>query len=138
MDLVRPGRALLLRESPGAKPHLWFVLTEPEGNPARIIAVMLRTKQRFTDPTLVLVAGDHPFVRHDSSVHFSTARWFTVSALQNAFRTGHCSLQADMTGDLLRRVREALLRSPFTINAIREYCRERFPTADLVKPNWPV
>lgn len=130
MDLVRSGRALLLRESPGAKPHLWFVLTEPEGDPPQVVVVMLRTKQRFTDPTLILAPGDHPFVRHESSVHYSTAKWLSVASLGDAFRTGHCSLQSDMSADLLLRVRQALLRSPFTVNVVREHCRGCFgPTA---------
>ena len=126
MEIVRAGRALLLREVPQAKPHLWFVLTEPYGTPGRVVAVMLRSARRFTDKTLVLNTGDHPFVRRESSVQYSTARWFAVQALQKAFRDGRCSLQVDMSPALLARVREGLMKSPFTVNAIREYCGERF------------
>jgi len=126
MELVRAGRALLLRETHDAKPHLWFVLTDPDGEPPRIVAVMVRSARRFTDPTLVLTIGDHPFVRHESSVHYSSARWFAVQALQKAFHDGHCSVQADMSPTLLARVREGLMKSPFTVNAVREYCGERF------------
>jgi hypothetical protein len=32
----------------------------------------------------------------------------------------------DVSGDLLRRVRAGLLASPFTVNAVRDYCRPRF------------
>jgi hypothetical protein len=126
MELVRAGRALLLRETPDAKPHLWFVLTDPDGIQPRVVAVMVRSARHFTDPTVVLTVGDHPFVRHESSVHYSSARRFTVQALQKAFGHGHCSLQADMSPTLLARVREGLMRSPFTVNVIREYCRDRF------------
>ena len=126
MELVRAGRALLLRESPDAKPHLWFVITDPEGTPPRVIAVMLRTAQHFTDPTVVLAPGDHPFIHHESSVHYSTARWFSVNAISKAFLAGHCSLQADMSAPLLTRVRDGLLRSQFTVNALREDCRRCF------------
>ncbi|MBN1423538.1 hypothetical protein JXA88_03175 [Candidatus Fermentibacteria bacterium] len=87
---------------------------------------MLRTSQSFTDDTVILAPGDHRFVRHRSSVHYSTARWFSIQALQRAYESGHCSFQADMSGALLERVREGLMRSPFTVNAIRHYCAARF------------
>lgn len=57
MEIVRAGRAILFRESAHAKPHLWFILTDPDGNPPRVVAVMLRTAQRFTDETVVLHSG---------------------------------------------------------------------------------
>lgn len=102
------------------------MLTEAEGDPARVVAVMVRAATRFTDPTVVLHPGDHPFIRHDSSVHFSTARWFRVSAIGAALKTGRCHLRPDMTEALLERVRARLLSSPFTVNAIRDSCRDRF------------
>ncbi len=33
MNVIGAGKSLLLAEPPLNKPHLWFVLTEPEGNP---------------------------------------------------------------------------------------------------------
>jgi hypothetical protein len=123
---VRSGRALLLAEQPQFKPHLWFVLTDRDGVPPRVVAVMLRTATRFTDTTLVLRPGDHPFVRHESSVHYSTARWFSVSSILAAVSRGRCHLLPDASDDLLRKVRAGLLASPFTVNAVRDYCRLRF------------
>jgi hypothetical protein len=87
---------------------------------------MLRTATHFTDKTLILHPGDHPFIHHPSSVHYSTARWFRIDAISRAIREGHCSLQHDMSCDLLQRVREGLIKSQFTVNAIRDYCNTRF------------
>jgi hypothetical protein len=67
MDLIAAGRTLLLRETPHAKPHLWLVLTNPDGNPEEIVAVMVRTHRAYTDATVVLEPGDHPFIHHRSS-----------------------------------------------------------------------
>jgi hypothetical protein len=91
-----------------------------------VVAVMLRTVTRFTDPTLVLKSGDHPFIRHDSAVHFSSARWLAVQALLAAMRVGNCHLKEDMSRDLLARVRAGLLESPFTVNVLRDQCRGLF------------
>jgi len=126
MNVIRAGSSLLLAEPPLYKPHLWFVLCDPLGKPPRVIAVMLRTVNRFTDPTLVLKKGDHPFIRHESAVHFSTARWFSINALVAAIGSGRCHLKEDMTGKLLARVRSGLKESPFTIHALRNECEKIF------------
>lgn len=126
MNVIRAGSSLLLAEPPLFKPHLWFVLTDPQGQPPRVVAVMLRTVTRFTDPTVVLKPGDHPFVRHDSAVHYSTARWLSVEAIMAAMKVGKCHLKEDVSRKLLRRVRQGLLDSPFTVNALRDQCKDLF------------
>ena len=126
MNIIRAGSSLLLAEPPLYKPHLWFVLTDAQGQPPRVVAVMLRTVARFTDPTVVLGPGDHPFIRHDSAVHYSTARWFSVWAVMAAVKVGTCHLKEDMTDKLLRRVRKGLIESPFTVNALRDQCKDLF------------
>lgn len=126
MNIIRAGSSLLLAEPPLFKPHLWFVLTDPEGKPPRVVAVMVRTVTRFTDPTVVLKPSDHPFIRHESAVHYSTARWLNVSGLLAAMNVGKCHLKEDMSGKLLRRVRKGLLDSPFTVNALRDQCKGLF------------
>lgn len=117
---------LLFRERPHAKPHLWFILTDPEGDPPSVVAVMVRTHVRFTDPTVVLNVTDHPFVKHESSVHYSSARFFSVARIQRALATGRAHLREDMSEALFARVRAGLLESPFTVHAIKAYCTQRF------------
>lgn len=87
---------------------------------------MLRTATEFTDDTVVLQPGDHPFVRHATAVHYSTADLFRVEKLLNAMQRGECRLRQDMSETLLEKVRDGLLRSPFTIHRIRDLCEELF------------
>src|SRR5437867_1530140 len=126
MTVICSGRMLLLSEPPLHRPHLWIVLTDPDGSPPEVVAVMLRTVAGFTDDTLVLQPGDHPFVKHPTSVHYSTARRFRVSAILEAMQGGRCHLREDASPDLLQRARAGLIGSPFTVNAIRDYCHSRF------------
>lgn len=126
MEILRAGRTLLLRELPDSRPHLWLVLTDPAGTPPEVVAVMVRTATAFTDRTVVLSVGDHPFIRRPSSVHYSTATFFRVDAIQRAILRRQCHLREDMSPELLQRVRQGLLDSPFTVHAVRDYCRERF------------
>jgi hypothetical protein len=126
MNVIRAGASLLLAEPPLYKPHLWFVLTDPQGKSEQVVVVMVRTVTRFTDPTVVLKPGEHPFIRHDSAVHYSTARWLSVSRILAAMRDGRCHLKEDLSAALLARVRKGLLVSPFTINALRDHCQRLF------------
>lgn len=126
MEVLKAGRSLLLHETHQTKRHLWFVLTSPSEALPRIVAVMVRTRKRYTDDTVVLVPGDHPFIHHESAVHFSSARWFEIESLRRAFGDGQCALLEDMAPELLRRVQAALLASPFTVNAMRDHCRACF------------
>lgn len=127
MNLIRAGRSLYLSETPGARPHLWFVLTDPYGNPPEIMAVMVRTPKRFTDETTILEVGDHPFIVHRSCVHFSSAARFTVASIMKMTVAGHCELRADMSTPLLARVRSGFRSSPFTVYAHKNYCANRWP-----------
>jgi hypothetical protein len=126
MMVLGSGRTLLLSEPPLYNPHLWIILTDPDGKPPEVVAVMLRTVTSFTDQTLVLQPGEHPFVKHPTSVHYSTTRRFRVAAILTAIQSGRCHLREDATADLLQRAQAGLIASPFTVNAIREHCRERF------------
>ncbi len=127
MDVICAGRSLLLRETPHQKkPHLWFVLTDASGEPAEVVIVMVRSTRSFTDESVTLDVGDHPFVKHESAVQFSTARRFRVRRILRAMHIGHCNLKEDMSAELLARVREGLLRSPYTVHHISDYCRGRF------------
>lgn len=87
---------------------------------------MVRTAKDFTDDTVVLDEGDHPFVRHPSSVHYSTADLFEVRALLAAIEKGHCHLREDMSRKLLTKVRRGLIESPFTRNRLRLLCEGLF------------
>jgi hypothetical protein len=126
VDVIQAGRTIYRKPGPGAgeyeKPHLWLVLTNADGN-GEVVAVMVQTKAMFTDPTLILTKGDHPFIQHDSSVHYSTARRFRVSAILGELRSGRSHLRADLSSKLLRKAQGALLSSPFTTIALKNYCK---------------
>lgn len=128
MDFIRAGRSLLLSEPPLYEPHLWFVLTDPN-HAGKVVAVMMRSAKAYTDPTLVLDVGDHPFIRHASAVHYSTAQLLSVSEIRAALKSGRCHPKEDMTRELLKRVRAGLIVSPRTVRVLSNYCRKLWPPA---------
>lgn len=123
MDVIRAGRSVLLSEPPLYEAHLWFILTDPD-QAKKVVAVMLRTPKPYTDPTLLLEVGDHPFIRHQSCVHFPAAQRLSVSEITAAIKSGRCHLKEDMSRELLVRVRAGLLASPRTVRAIADFCRK--------------
>ena len=127
MEIIGAGRSLYLTGFGANKPHLWFVLTDPYGNPPEVVVVMLRTPKRFTDDTVILEAGDHPFIVHRSCIHFSDARRVEGATLVRLAQRGRCELRRDMSTDLLDRIRAGLRASHFTVHAIKNYCADRWP-----------
>src|ERR1035437_7730874 len=107
-------------------PHLWLVLTDPDPKTTLIITVMVVTERPHTDRTVVLEPGDHSFIRHRSSIDYGSARYVPISKMSGILRNSAANWQPDMTPKLLARVRQGLLASPRTINAIADDCRKAF------------
>lgn len=123
---VRAGNCLLVRTAGTTLMHLWFVLTDPEGSPGRCVGAMLTTRRRHSDTTVILRLGDHPFIKHESTVDFGKLEFLKVSKLHHAIEIGQCYSREDMSADLLRKVRAGLLSSPRTVEFFKRYCTGRF------------
>ncbi len=126
MELIGAGRSLLIYPDTDSKPHVWFVLTDPVGMPGKVVAVMIQSAKPYTDSTVLLEHGDHPFIRHQTSVSFGQATFFTLEKLQRYFQKGMCHLLQDMSAALLDKVRKGLLASARTPHSIRAYCQSQF------------
>ena len=123
---VRTGNSFLVRTAGTTLMHLWFVLTDPDGVPGKVVGAMLTTRRRHSDSTVILTVGDHPFIKHDSTVDYGKLKFLMVSKLDRAIESGQCYLREDMSADLLRRVRAGLLMSPHTAEFFKRYCAGRF------------
>ena len=78
-----------------------LVLTDPDPVTKKLVMVMVVSAQKFTDPTVLLEVGDHPFIRHRSHVEYKTAKPFPLSNLTAALGGGGMSIKEDMTPELL-------------------------------------
>lgn len=123
--MLRAGRALILRDARMGT-HLWFVLTDPDPDREWMVLVMLVSERPHTDRTVRLDSGDHPFIRHTSAVDFGTATYAPATKLEEALASGRATLAADMSAELLARVRTGLLASARTPNAVAANCRALF------------
>jgi len=90
--------------------------------------VALVTERSHTKNAVRLAVGDHPFVRHASTIDFGTARFAPAKRLSERLGHGKATHDADMSADLLSRVCQGLLASSHTINEVASYCRGVFRT----------
>lgn len=114
--MIRAGRTLFLTKDS----HLWIVISEPD-DAGRVLIVNLTTKRTTSDATVVLVPGDHPYVKHDTAVAFAYARLAKVDTLEALVNEGPGSFHADIPPALLMRIQQGLLVSPHTPNWIKAY-----------------
>jgi hypothetical protein len=99
----------------GNKNHLFIVVDTPmkfEGyGPHDCVVIVSVTTLRnipSDDLACLLNAGEHPFVRHPSYVAYVQAEVVTVPHLQGLLSTGVCSIQPDLSAEVLARVRAGL------------------------------
>jgi hypothetical protein len=125
VQLIVAGRTILLSRA-GMGEHLWLVLTDPDPTTQKVIMVALVTERAHTDKTVRLDIGDHRFVRHPSNIDFGTATFAPSAALLAGVSSGAAALHEDLKASILRLVREGLLTSSRTPNAVKEHCAPLF------------
>ncbi len=109
--------------------HLFIVITDPDAASGRVVVVPIVTTRTHTDRTVELNVGDHPFIRHSSSVDFGSSRYANVAVLLEKIGLGEATVADEVEPAVLRRVQHGLLRSSHTINEIATYCRGVFDVA---------
>ncbi len=106
--------------------HLWIALTDPDPEDAKIVLIMVVTERPYTDKTLRLVPGTHPFIRHDSNLDYGGAKPFPSGRVATALADGSAKIQPPISAQTLGEIREALLRSTRTIHYVRDLCAAEF------------
>jgi len=98
--------------------HLWFVFAGP--NPNSQLAISNFTSWKVgCDDSCRVTQGEHPWLTHGTIVMYSEARLRFSRMLQAAERQGLLRRQAELTQQLLRRIRDGALKSPHTEQGIR-------------------
>jgi hypothetical protein len=127
---IVPGDTFILLRATGSTPHLWVVLWGPAGAADAYLVVSLSTLRRHSDRTVILQAGDHPFVQHDTCAVYADARRTTAAKLRQALANREAIAREPAGAVLLERLRSGLLRSPYTPDALREMAVEEFGAED--------
>lgn len=99
--------------------HLFILLTDPHADEAGkscILMVSLSTVRPGMphDPTCILYAGDHSFVKHDSYVVYQKARLEEADKVLRGVKNGQLVPQAPMDGAVFARICKGLEDSRLT------------------------
>ena len=90
--------------------HLYIVLSAPDSR-GRVALANLTSHGRpgCGEHCLVLVSGDHPFVRHPSCIPFRRAKLEPLERLETARSKGSIVLREPLAADVLGRIQQAAL-----------------------------
>ena len=118
-----------LMPAPGgfATPHLWIVITEPEPDSYRCAIVSVTTLRNNKDQTVILGSGDHPFIRHQSTIFYGDGMIVDARRLEQELAAGLALRREKCSASTLGLVQTGLLASPYTRPKLLRFCQERWP-----------
>ena len=124
--MLKPGDTFLLPKHESDPKHLWVVLTEPNTETGLAVCVNITTRQSYSENTVVLAPGEHPFIKHESVVYYSDAQELNLKELEAVLNSHHaiCEQRQSCDPALLEKIQQGLLVSQFVKKRIKEYCRK--------------
>ncbi len=126
MGDVYAGTTIELPKTSGAAPHLWVVLTDPDGDPPQVVIANLTTRKADSDDTVVLNAADHGYIKHETVVYYADARLVTVEGIAKIAQFPGYGYHDDCSNELLIKIQQGLTSSRYTPKKIKDYCVGRF------------
>lgn len=121
-----PGDTFLLTGGRVASPHLWVVLWGPAGDDNSFLTVMLTTDRGYTDQTCILDVGDHPFIRHRTSVDYKVCSEWRAAAIDEYVRTGVAKPRDRMDPAVLERIRAGFFKAGRLPNTFMRLALEEY------------
>ena len=118
-----------LMPAPGgvATPHLWIVVTQPDPQTHLCAIVSVTTLRNSKDQTVILRPGDHPFIRHDSTIFYGDAMIVDALRLESEIAAGLALVREACSKAILKLLQDGVVASPFTRPKILRFCREHRP-----------
>jgi len=103
-------------------PHLWIVVTEPDP----LCVIVCPSSLRYgKDQTVLLRAGDHPFVRKDTCVLYAYSEIVDADYLREQVSAGRAKRHTPCSESILGLVQAGILASPFTPRKVQQFYRQR-------------
>src|ERR1035437_1558939 len=105
-----------LMPAPGGAvtPHLWIVVTQPDPQTHLCAIVSVTTLRNSKDQTVILRPGDHPFIRHDSSIFYGDAMIGDALRLESEIAAGLALVRERCSKPTLKLLQAVVVASPFT------------------------
>ena len=108
-------------------------MTEVDAATGIAVCVNVTSKQSHSDTTLVLKAGDHRFITHESVINYQDAREMPINLVEQALvkKTEQfvCTAHDPYSEELLQRIRDGLIASKQTPKGIKAKCKRQWGIA---------
>jgi hypothetical protein len=120
------GAALLIPSGPAHDPdrmHLHAVITKPIASTDDVLLVPICSVPRSGpfDGSCVLVAGDHPSIRHDSYASFVEAKAAPAVWLQAKVAAGHFVAQDGLADKVLQAIVKGIRATPHAAPKLKRF-----------------
>ncbi len=127
LRMLKPGDAVLMPKYADATPHMWIVLTAPDGN-SNIVIVNVTSLKNHPDQTTILKVGDHTYIKHDSVVLYADARIVSATHIIDGLnlKTPLFRQLDPCSDDLLKRICNGIFASDFTPNKVIDFCAKQW------------
>ena len=108
--------------------HLFVIITTPDGEPPKVVAVNVSTKRGNSDTTTVLLQGEHSFLtKPESIIRYDQAELIEVDDLITAVNNGHLTALEDMSDAVFQRICDGIDASPDTPQDIKDQYQKLKP-----------
>lgn len=78
----------LLPKKSSATGHLWIIITDPDPKTSGAVCVNVTSRKPDSETTVIIAAGEHPFVTRESVIYYKDARIIALSAVEQMLRFG--------------------------------------------------
>ena len=113
----------------GRQSHLWIVVSDPQVDRAVVVIANMTTDDGI-DPSCILDAGDHPFVKHRTRIRYDMARILSDTDLERYVASNAIRLHERVSAEILERIRQGAASSPF----IPFGCKQVLIDQGLIEP----
>lgn len=109
--------------------HLFIILTNPKGEGQYVLMVSISTlrSDRYCDPTCILSAGEHDFIKHDSFVAYSLAKIIESEKLMEGVKKGVIKYKGLIEAGVFERICIGLGESQHTPLKIKKFMESNQP-----------
>jgi hypothetical protein len=126
---VARGGTLLIRSGPASDPnrkHLYVVMTDAHGPARQVLMVPICSVRPKVphDPTCLLAADEHPFIKHESYVAYDRCDQRHVVDVEKLVANGFFIPKEPMPEAVLDRIVEGLRKSPRAKPFAREFLQD--------------
>lgn len=109
-----------------ATPHLWIIITEPDPSSKLCGIVSVTTLRNSKDQTIIPRVGDHPFIRHESTIFYGDAMIVDARRLESEILAGLAVRREKCPAATLKLVQQGVGASPYTRPKFLRFCRDRW------------